>query len=89
MFFEVFFVENVEFNFFENLKIIGGKFLPGKFFWPILEATYYRRQVKIPQVSAGWIATNKVFDRDNKLPSGVLPTRREIIIAQINEQAEC
>ena len=31
MFFEVFFVENVEFNFFfENLKIIGGKFLPGK-----------------------------------------------------------
>ena len=84
MFFEVFFVENVEFNFFENLKIIEGKFLPGKFFWPILGATYYRRQV-----SAGWITTNKVFDRDNKLPSGVLPTRREIIIAQINEQAEC
>ena len=75
--------------FFENLKIIGGKFLPGKFFWPILEATYYRRQVKLPQVSAGWITTNKVFDRDNKLSSGVLPTRREIIIAQINEQAEC
>ena len=29
-------------------------------FGQILEATFYWRQVKLPQVSAGWITTNKV-----------------------------
>ena len=51
--------------FFENLKIIGGKFLPGKFcnLPPVesLEATFYLRQVKLP----GWITTNKVVP-DNR-----------------------
>ena len=30
----MFFVKTWNVIFFENLKIIGGKFLPGKFFWP-------------------------------------------------------
>ena len=38
-----------------------------KIFGQILEATFYRRQVKLPQVSAGWITTNKVLEEKDQL----------------------
>ena len=64
MFFEVFFVENVEFNFFweseNNRRQVFTGQVASEIFGQILEATFYWRQVKLPQVSAGWITTNKV-----------------------------